>query len=265
MVALQEQESLLDLIPTEQAEPEHRDLQLDFLPPDEELLSDPPSPELIRSIREFGVLQPIIVLDKPGAWVVAAGRRRIKAARAAGLQFIPALIYPQDWALHEVLTLVENGLRSNNRQVDVEALEGLVLRGASLADIRRATGMPVGTIKSRLKLLKLIPALRKALREGKLRESAATRAARLSPEQQQRLADDLTLNGKVTGNDVSHAAQVERDRAVTVLPPELFSVEATLDWRKVVQEHLRLAAGACQDEGLQAKILLLARKVGQQE
>ena len=74
--------------------------------------------ELARSIKEYGVVQPIIVKKSPAGYELVAGERRTKAAKLAGLKMIPAII--KDYNDQEMMeiALIENIQRENLNPIE---------------------------------------------------------------------------------------------------------------------------------------------------
>lgn len=182
---------------------------------------------LTESIARFGVIQPVLLIEVgEGAYKVADGRNRILNARAAGLETIPALAFPGDYTPAEVLALVANSQRSDNVLTDLQAIEELLGRGATLDAICQATGVNKATVEKRMKLLGLIPELRAGLEAGKMAPTTAERAAGLPLAEQQELARLLAKNGKVKGSDVATVKTTVFQGAMEGLPAELFSTPA---------------------------------------
>ena len=70
--------------------------------------------ELAESIKEYGILQPIVVkLNKNGFYTIIAGERRWRASRLAGLKEIPAVIKDVSEQTEKEITLIENIQREN--------------------------------------------------------------------------------------------------------------------------------------------------------
>lgn len=114
--------------------------------------------ELAASIREHGVLQPIVVRQRaPQQYEIVAGERRWRAAQRAGLKQIRAVV--TDVAEKDVLTLalVENLQRQDLNPIEeAEAYQRLHEQfGHSQADIARAVGKDRTTVTNALRLLKL--------------------------------------------------------------------------------------------------------------
>ncbi len=229
----------LALIPERPVAGKDRVIALAELPPDEELYGDPPSASMVASVRNYGVLQRILLIEGRDGYVVAAGRNRIKAARAAGLSHIPARIFPAGWTPAAVLTLIENGERRRNPVADLVAIEDLIAHGADKAAICAATGLPPQVVDARLRLHNLIPALRTALYDGRIRISVAERAAKLSPDRQEVLAARLGESGKLRVRDVQEASQVAAREAVQTLPAELFAPRSWSENAEVLVNQLR--------------------------
>ena len=113
--------------------------------------------ELANSIETHGIIQPILVRQKAGAYELIAGERRLRAAKLAGLAEVPALI--QDYADDQVLevALIENIQREDlNPMETAHALQRLHFEmKLSHEDIAARTGKDRTTITNMIRLLKL--------------------------------------------------------------------------------------------------------------
>jgi ParB/RepB/Spo0J family partition protein len=125
--------------------------------------------ELAASIREHGVLQPILVTPDADGYRVIAGNRRLKATVRAGLETIPALIKTQvDEHRQFFLNLVENVQRVDlTGKERVEAIRLLAASGLGVREISRGTGISPGTISRWLHIADR-PMLAQALEEERL-------------------------------------------------------------------------------------------------
>jgi len=126
--------------------------------------------ELAASIKQSGVLQPILVRPAALGYEVVAGERRLRAARAAGLTEIPALIrhYTDDEVL--VSSLVENIQRQDLNAIDrAQAYRRLVQHlGASQEEVARRLGLDRSSLANFLRLLELPPEIQELVRGGAL-------------------------------------------------------------------------------------------------
>lgn len=225
------------ILPESQVDPVSASIPLDDLPPDALLLCDKPDKRFTQNVRLYGILEPVILIDAGGgAYTVAAGRRRIWAARAADLGHIPARVYPAGWASVHGIALVENTLRSRNPASDYQALAALQGDGVDEDTICAATGLTRTELRARLKLDALIPSLRDALLGGRIRAGLAQEAASLDAEHQEELAGRLERGDALTLSDVRAAKRVTREGLATSLPLALFATPGAAPWWDELRE-----------------------------
>jgi len=135
--------------------------------------ADPELDELAASIRENGLLQPLVVRPAPGAgdrFELVAGERRFRAVAKLGWEDVPVLVREASDETLLVLALVENLQREAlNPLEEAEGYRSLVDRfGMSQADIARAMGKDRSTVANFLRLLNLPPSVRKLVESGEL-------------------------------------------------------------------------------------------------
>lgn len=130
--------------------------------------------ELAASIREQGLLQPVLVRPVTGAGVaeyeIVAGERRWRAARLAGLHEIPVLVREVDDAQSLALALIENLQREDLNPVEqASGLQLLQTRcGMSQEAIARTVGMSRSAVANTLRLLQLSEPMQADLSSGAL-------------------------------------------------------------------------------------------------
>ena len=133
--------------------------------------------DLTASIREHGVLQPLIVTpgDMQGRYILIAGERRLQAARLAGLAAVPVLVRQATDQQRLELAIIENVQRS-----DLSALEEAEAYRQLAEDFdlpQEAIAARVGksrvAVTNTLRLLKLPDAVKNALIEGRVSEGHA--------------------------------------------------------------------------------------------
>lgn len=135
-----------------------------------------PLQELAASIKEHGILQPIVVTAKNGQYQIVAGERRYRAAKIAGLSKIPVIIRTLT-AQHKLeLSLIENIQRRDLNPLET-ATAYLKLRdqfNLTLEQIgARVGGKSISAISNTLRLLRLPEVVKTAMIEGKLTEGQA--------------------------------------------------------------------------------------------
>jgi ParB/RepB/Spo0J family partition protein len=183
-----------------------------------------PSRELIENIRVRGVRTPVTIMHADGGvYQLVAGRRRLLAALACGLTYIPAIIETGESIASAALS--DHALRRENPAADLKHIESLLDLGYSDKQIAQATGLTLGTIRSRLRLRDLHPALREALDEGAISMSVAEQARKLPLVEQEALAIQLDQDGKLTTKDVNERRHVQIGEAVTALPADFLGDE----------------------------------------
>lgn len=153
--------------------------------------------ELADSIRQVGILQPLLVRPLRSGptvrgWEVVAGERRRRAAELAGLTEVP--VNMRELSDEEVvdLQLVENDQREDVQPIEqAEAYQAQIDRGRSVAEIAARTGRSETYVRNRLQLTTLHPALRLALEFEMLTFTGAIAAATLGREDQAYLYNQL--------------------------------------------------------------------------
>jgi ParB family chromosome partitioning protein len=166
--------------------------------------------ELAASIREHGVLQPIVVRPVEDGFEVVAGERRWRAARAAGLDAVPAVVRELSDREAAVLALVENLQRED--LPFFEEAEGyrrlLEEFRLSQEDLARELGRSQPAIANKLRLLKLEPEVRRRVCEAGLSERHARALLRLEGEAERLAAVEAFVRGNLNARQAE--AWVER-------------------------------------------------------
>ena len=130
--------------------------------------------ELADSIRAHGIIQPLIVRERPasggGGFYLIAGERRWRAAQRAGLHEVPVVVQDVEPAAAFERALVENLQRSDLNPIEeAEAFHRLVEEfGHTQEQIAERVGKERSTVANALRLLKLPPAVRQQVEDGKL-------------------------------------------------------------------------------------------------
>ncbi len=125
--------------------------------------------ELADSIREKGVLQPVLAeADADGGYVIIAGERRVRAARLAGLQRIPAVVRQFSHQEKLEIALVENVQREDLTPLEEARAYKRLMEMADLSQeqLARKVGKERSTIANAIRLLKLPEEAQGALEKG---------------------------------------------------------------------------------------------------
>jgi ParB family chromosome partitioning protein len=153
--------------------------------------------ELAASIREHGVLQPLIITkgEKPENYTLITGERRLLAAREAGLKTVPAILRDvSDQELVE-LALVENVQRADLSPLEAAEAYRQLTEGFNLShdEVAMRVGKSRVAVTNTLRLLNLPPAVQKALAEGRISEGHARALLALPNPQSQSAALQTVL------------------------------------------------------------------------
>jgi ParB family chromosome partitioning protein len=192
---------------------------------------DEPLEALATSIREVGVLQPIVVRRGPDGFELIAGERRLRAAKLAGLATIPAVVRESDDAESLREALIENIHREDLNPVELaeafrELLEELGLKQETLAD---RLGVSRSHIANTIRLLALPPDVQKLLAERRIQAGHGRALLSLGDAGAQQslalraAAEELTVReveDAVRAFLEAPAATAERAEAATPQAPE---------------------------------------------
>jgi ParB family chromosome partitioning protein len=142
--------------------------------------------ELAASIKEVGILQPLVVRPTPGGFELIAGERRLRAAREAGLERVPVLIRQAGEDESVELALVENLQCENLSPLETAAAYQALMDGFGLTKERlaRRLGKSRAAVTNTLRLVHLPERIQALLDDGKLSEGHARALLGLETEEQ---------------------------------------------------------------------------------
>ena len=198
-------------LPIEAIAPNPRQPRTQFLDSELEDLTD--------SIRQHGILQPLLVIATDDGYQLIAGQRRLMAAKKAGLSAVPAVVREASPQASLEMALVENLQRSDLNAL--EAAEGYrqLIEDFDLThdEVAARLGKSRSRVTNSLRLLKLSAAVRKALETGKITEGHARALVSLPLAQQQASALKVIvsrdLNVRQTEQLVRQMSQESSPRA----------------------------------------------------
>ena len=166
---------------------------------------------LLKSIRERGVLTPILVRQNGSGYEVLDGRRRVTAAQQIGLDEIPAVLVEEGGP---EVTLLAHATRSENPVAELEAIRALQRRGLSEKEIARAGYASLARIRRLARLNRLAPEAAEKVEAGEIAPGVAFQIASLPQEAQRQL---LAEKETVTAKTVRQAKYARRQAAVPAL------------------------------------------------
>lgn len=149
--------------------------------------SDAEMATLTASVREHGVLQPVLVTETLDGYQLIAGERRVRAAVAAGLERIPAVIRHLDDRERLELALIENLQREDLDPIEsAHGFRRLIDDfGLTHESIAERVGRARSTVANTLRLLDLAPVVQAAIADGSITEGHGRALGGLSTEHQE--------------------------------------------------------------------------------
>jgi len=207
--------------------------------------------ELAESIRQYGIIQPIVVkkeTTKSGATVyrIVAGERRFRAAQIAGLTQVPVIIFKGEDDYQ--VSLIENLQREDLNPIEIaEAYNELMSRfGYTQEELSQKVGKSRSEVSNCMRLLNLCEKVKDLVRCGKLSTGQVRPLAVLEHDEQELILDRI-LNEKLT------ARQVEKLASQKPGQKKVKKTEPSEVWQKKAAE---IASGT------KAKVVLKPKKRG---
>jgi ParB family chromosome partitioning protein len=242
-----------------------RNIEVDRIQPNPEqprlVFDEDTLQELAASIREHGVLQPILVRPLDGGdFQLIAGERRWRASKTAGLETIPALVEEIDDDTAMEISIIENLQREDLSPLDEASMYDRMVRehGYSVRRLAQKLGKDKGYLENRLRLADAPPEVRELV---SLRKDTLSHAYELmkvdDPKKRRRLAaqvarGELTLiklRDKIEGRPGRSAAVDSLEELAEIGDGDETSDEAAAAWRG--QRH-DVSAASLRDDSLVA-------------
>ena len=202
--------------------------------------------ELAESIKQYGIIQPILVKKEGALYRIVAGERRFRAAQIAGLTEVPVTIFKGEEEYQ--VSLIENLQREDLNPIEVaEAYGELIKRfGYTQDELSKKVGKSRSEVSNCIRLLNLCEKIKDLVRNGELSTGQVRPLAALSHEDQELLLDRI-LNEKLT------ARQVEKEASRKSSSKKAKKPEQSEIWQKKAAE---IASGT------NAKVVLKPKKRG---
>lgn len=207
---------------------------------------------LAESIRQHGVIQPLIVRQLPTGWYrIVAGERRWRAARIAGLDEVPAVVIEVDDRTAAELALVENLQREDLGPLEEAAGYRALAEHWDMTqeEIAQRVGKSRSAVANALRLLDLTEAVRSMVDEGSLSAGHARALLSLPPEIQEQAAQEVVRGGlsvrqtealvRRMGQDLDQDRDQDQDDGDP--PPE--ETAGTVDYTAIAQRDLSSRLG----------------------
>lgn len=189
--------------------------------------------ELANSIKENGIIQPLIVSQRGGQYEIIAGERRFQASKLLGLAKVPVIVRKADEKQKLELAIVENIQRHELNAVEEgKAYKKLTEEfGLSQEEVAQKMGVSRSAVANKLRLLTLPVEIQKALIEGVITEGHAKAILAVDNPEKQRALFEMILKNKLTVRqleDKTKEISVRSHKRITSIDPETKNLEDQL-------------------------------------
>ncbi len=197
--------------------------------------------ELADSIKEHGLIQPIILRKSGKGYEIVAGERRWRACRKAGLKEIPCIIKELTDEQNMLIAIIENMQREDLNPI--EEAEGvsqmITVFGMTQEEVSKSVGKSRPYITNVLRLLKLPEEVQTMVSEGQLTAGHARALAGLSSKKKQ-----IELANKIAkeGLSVRETEKLMKEEGTAAKKPAKRKAEKNADVKRV-EEDLKMALG----------------------
>lgn len=177
--------------------------------------------ELATSIKENGLIQPLIVRKYNRNYQIIAGERRYRACKLAGLKTVPCIIKDIDDKQMDTYAIIENIQREDLTPIEeANAYKTLIdTYGMSQTELANKVGKKQSTIANKLRLLRLSDEVKDALKSKQITERHARAMLSLQPEKQEEVLHeviDKSLNVKQTETLINKPPKIKKKNKGTV-------------------------------------------------
>lgn len=170
--------------------------------------------ELASSIKEYGLIQPIVVTKKDDYYSIVAGERRWRASKLAGLKEIPAIIREDDEKINAEISLIENMQREDLNPIEkATGIKTLMDNyGMSQEEVAQKLGKARSTIANWTRVLNLDPRVLEMVREGKITEGHCKALLAITDPEKQYIAAVHMLERGTTVRQMENKAKVKMSK-----------------------------------------------------
>lgn len=201
--------------------------------------------ELADSIREHGLLQPLLVRPLPeGGYQIVAGERRWRASRMAGLTSVPVIIREFDDQKTMELALIENLQRENLNAMEEAAgyQELMETYGMTQAEVAKSVGKSRSTVANTLRLLNLPEKVMDYVSDGSLSAGHARAILALEDENLMLLTAERAVKQGLNVREIEKLAkkQTAKPKTAKVSTPDSYYAEMEIALREELHRKVKI-------------------------
>jgi len=218
--------------------------------PTEELQPNPHQPrgvitpeslaDLIESIREHGIIEPLVVAKTPAGYQIIAGERRWRSAKILGLKTVPAVVRETTPKQMLEMAIIENLQRENLNPLDrAKAFQQLEEEfGLSLGEIAKRVGKSTAYVSNSIRLLKLPDAVKDGLLSGLISEGHARAIAGIGDPQKIISIYKQILKEKASVRRAEELARLAKENRLSKTKPKTTPQQDYQEISQKIQESL---------------------------
>jgi ParB family chromosome partitioning protein len=195
---------------------------------------------LAESIKEHGVVQPIIVKKGETGYVIVAGERRWRASKIAGLKTVPVIVKGMSSKEMMEIALIENLQREDLNPIEeAEAYQKLIDEyEMTQEEVSKVVGKSRAAVANSVRLLNLSDEIKEMISDGRLTSGHARTIISLTDKERQKILADLIVDKKLNVRDAEKLAAREEKKGIVKKPVSKNNIEVS-----DIEEKLRSTYG----------------------
>ena len=208
---------------------------------------------LADSIREHGVLQPIVVVAEGNKYKIVAGERRYRASKMAGLEKIPAIIRTLDAQNQLELSIIENAQREDLNAIEMATAYAKLKNQFNLQpeEIAKRVGKSTSSVINTMRLLNLPDEVKHAMVEHKLTEGVMRPLISADPEMVKKILPMIIEEGWTARKVERYIAERKKKSSANLLKTNVYlhqENELSEKYAAKVRVRGRSVTFACKNE-----------------
>ena len=194
--------------------------------------------ELAESIKQHGIIQPLVLRPLGDKFEIIAGERRYKAATIAGLSTVPAIVTSMDDSTSAEVALIENVQRKDLTSIEeAKSYKNMLDRGnMTQEELAKKMGLSQSTIANKLRLLNLDQSVQDALMNEKISERHARALLSVSDKEEQKKWLDRIIKERLTVRqlDLAIKDELSENKAPEIIDGDIPKVDINPDIESII-------------------------------
>lgn len=202
--------------------------------------------ELSESIKQHGIIQPLVLRPLGDKFEIIAGERRYKAATLAGLSTVPGIVTEMDDNTSAEVALIENVQRKDLSAIEEAKSYKSMLERSNMTqeELAKKMGLSQSTIANKLRLLNLAPEVQNALSQEKISERHARALLSITAKAEQVKWLDRIINERLTVRQLDLAIKDELNNNDSVEDDGIPKVNINPDIESIINNSVDINTSA---------------------